>query len=318
MTFHPTLDEIRKAAETIGGVIPLPTPLLFSSGLSKALGAEVFLKLETMTPIGSFKLRGGIHLISEMHSSHRASGVITASTGNHGQSIAYAAACFSVKAHIVVPIDANPDKVSSIKQLGADVIFFGERFDDARREAERLADTNGYLYIHPAERGLIAGVGSAAIEVLEVQAPETEIVVVPVGGGSGACGWIAARDGLQHEAEIWATQSLQAPAVHDSWRSGHLLERSNTTFAEGLATAMPFEDPLSLLRQGLNDFLVVDDSAIADAMRKLIDLAHILAEPAGACSVAAAYQSIDRIRDRRIVLVISGANVTREQLKSVL
>lgn len=317
--FQPTLSDLRQAAATISRHISIPTPLVHSPGLSDRLDAHVSLKLETGTPISSFKIRGGIHLLEQMPAAQRAVGLVTASTGNHGQSIAYAAGLYGVRARVIVPVEANPDKVAAIERLGAEVVRFGDRFDDSRMEAERLAKAHGYRYVHSSdEPDLMAGVGTAGLEVLESQAPETEIVIVPLGGGSGTCGWIAARDGLGHGAEIWATQSAQSPAAHDAWRSGERAERPNTTFAEGLATAVPFAMPFEILRNGLDDFILVADDEIAEAVRTLIDSAHVLAEPAGASSTAAAYHVADRIRGRRVVLVVSGANATREQLRALL
>ncbi len=315
----PTLADVRRAARHIEGQLPLPTPLVHSPALSELLDAHVSLKLETANPISAFKVRGGIHLIAELSDEHRRSGVVTASTGNHGQSIAYAAALFGVAARIYVPQGANPDKVASIERLGGQVIFAGRRYDDARLQAEEEAAERGTRYIHSAnEPALIAGVGTAALEVLETQQPDTDVVIVPIGAGSGACGWITVRDGLEHPAEIWGAQSAQAPAVHDAWRSGELRERPNTTIADGLSTAIPFTLPLEILRRGLNEFVLVDDADISAAVLTLLRLAHVLAEPAGSCATAAACQEASRLRGKRIVIVVSGANITSDQLAALL
>ena len=319
----PTLADVRRAARNIAPHMGLPTPLVYSPGLSERLDAHVSLKLETANPISVFKLRGGIHLMSELPESERASGVVVASTGNHGQSIAYASQLFGVQAHVFAPEGANPDKVASMERLGATVTLRGARYDDARLAAEFAAE-RGMRYVHSSdEPALVAGVGTAALEVLESQQPQSDIVIVPVGGGSGACGWVTVRDGLasapgQTQAPaIWAVQSAQAPAVHDSWRAGTLLERPNTTMAEGLATATAFAFPLGILAT-LDDFVLVEDTAIGTALRTLLDLAHVLAEPAGASSTAAAIQEQERLRGKRVVLVVSGANVTREQLRQLI
>ena len=314
----PTLADVRRAAANIAPHMGLPTPLVYSPGLSERLDAHISLKLETATPIGVFKLRGGIQLISELPEAERAAGVVVASTGNHGQSIAYASRLFGVAAHIFAPQGANPDKVASMERLGATVTLQGDRYDDARRAAAEFAAERRLRYVHSSdEPALVAGVGTAALEVLESQGPQTEVVIVPVGGGSGACGWLTVRDGLSHEAAIWGVQSAQAPAVHDSWRAGAPLERPNTTMAEGLATAQAFAFPLHIL-SSLNDFILVEDSAIGAAVATLLDLAHVLAEPSGAASTAAAVQEQSRLRGKRVVLVVSGANVTREQLRALI
>lgn len=314
----PTLEDVRRAAANIASHMGLPTPLVYSPGLSERLDAHVSLKLETATAISAFKLRGGIQLISELPQRERAAGVVLASTGNHGQSIAYAARLFGVAAHIFAPLGANPDKVASMERLGATVTLHGDRYDDARRAAAEFATERQMRFVHSSdEPALVAGVATAALEVLESQQRQTELVIVPIGGGSGACGWLTVRDGLSHDAAIWGVQSAQAPAMHDSWRAGEPLERPNTTMAEGLATAQAFAFPLRILA-GLDDFILVPDAAIAAAVTTLLDLAHVLAEPSGAASTAAALQEQARLRGKRVVLVLSGANVTREQLRALI
>ena len=318
----PTLDDVRRAAATIAAHVPLPTPLVYSPGLSERLDAHVSLKLETANPISVFKLRGGINLVSQLPAAERETGVVVVSTGNHGQSIAYAARRFGVRAHVFAPEGANPDKVASMRRLGAEVTLRGARYDDARVAAEEFAAERGMRYVHSSDEPLlVAGVGTAALEVLEEQGPDTELVIVPAGGGSGGCGWVTVRDGLGHGARIWAVQSAQAPALHDSWRAGRPVGRPNTTIAEGLATASAFAWPLGILAS-LDDFLLVEDAQIEEGVRTLLDLAHVLAEPAGAASTAAALREADagggRLRGKRVVLVVSGANVTRAQLRAML
>lgn len=220
---------------------------------------------------------------------------------------------------LFVPEGANPDKVASIERLGGEVRKRGERFDDARVAAEEYAAERGMRYVHSGnEPALIAGVGTAALEVLESQQPETELVIVPVGGGSGAAGWLTVRDGLGHGAAVWGVQSAQAPAVHDSWRAGRVLERPNTTTAEGLATAVAFGLTLEILSASLDGFVLVDDSKIEAAVVDLLRTQHLLVEPAGAAPLAAALASADRVRGKRLVLVLSGANITLDQLDALL
>ncbi len=310
----PTLDEVRRAREIIGRTLSLPTPLVHSPGLSERWDAHVSLKLECVTPTSAFKVRGGVYLASQLTEDERKRGLVTSSTGNHAQSIAFGAASIGVAATIFMPADANSDKVAATRRLGGRVELVGERFDDARRLAEEFAAERGARYVEPIEPRLIAGVGTAALEVLEEQQPETDLVLLPLGGGSGSCGWVAVRDGLDHTAEVWAAQSAQSPAAHDAWRSGRLEDRPNRSLAEGVATGTPFELAMELLRGRLNDFILVDDARILDAIRLLWDIQHVMAEPAGAVAVAAAEQERERIADKRVVIVISGANATRSQL----
>lgn len=311
----PTLAEIRRAHAIIKQEIGLPTPLVHSPGLSEYLQAHVSIKLEAATPTSAFKVRGGVYLASQLDDDARQRGLVTASTGNHGQSIAYGAAVAGTSATIFMPLDANPDKITAIERFGGRVELVGERVDECFLAAAEHAHERGALYVEPVNQPtLIAGVATAALEVLETQQPNTELVIVPLGGGTGASGWVTVRDGLGHSAEIWAAQSSFAPAVHDAWRSGKMEPRPNRTLAEGIATGVVFDLPLGILRASLNDFILVDDAQILAALRQLWDLQHIMSEPAASVSLAAAEQERERLRGKRVVIVVSGANATRSQL----
>jgi threonine dehydratase len=315
----PTLDDVRAAEERIAPQLSLPTPLIPSPGLSELVGTEVLLKIEFANSVGVFKLRGGINLVAQLPPEERASGLFTASTGNHGQSIAYAARLFDAPSRIFAPEGSNPDKINSIRRLGAEVTLTGARFDDAREACEAAAGDLGARYVHSAnEPALIAGCGVAALEALERQRPDIDVVIVPVGGGSGVCGWLTVRDGLGHGAEVWGVQSSAAPAAHDAFRARELLERDNETSAEGLATAVAFELTQRMMWESLDEFLLVDDTAIEDAVVALLEEQHLLVEPAGAATLAAATSARDRLAGRKVVLVLSGANITREQLEAIL
>ncbi|MDA0364999.1 MAG: threonine/serine dehydratase [Chloroflexi bacterium] len=315
----PTLADVRVAADAIASYLSLPTPLVYSPALSEQLDAHVSLKLEFATPTGAFKVRGGVHLVGGLAPEHRRAGVVTASTGNHAQSIAYGAWLHDVPAVVFMPEGANADKVAATRRLGAEVRFAGARFDDARRAGAEFAAERGLRFVHSGdEPALIAGVGTAALEVLEQQQPESELVIVPVGGGSGVAGWLTVRDGLEHAARIWAVQSERSSAAHDAWRAGSLVERANETAAEGLATGVAFDLPQRVMRRSLDDFLLVSDAALDAAMIALLELQHLLVEPAGAAALAAALARPDAVRGRRVVLVLSGANVTLDQLARVL
>ncbi len=315
----PTLEDVRAAAVAIEPYLSLPTPLLQSPALSELLGAEVSLKLEFATPIGAFKLRGGLNLVGQLSDAERAAGLVSASTGNHGQSVAYAAQLHGARAVIFVPEGANADKIAAMERLGAEVRSEGERFDDCIRLAHSFADANGMRFVSSGdEPALIAGVGTAALEVLEWQQPETDVVIVPVGGGSGVSSWCVVRDGLGSSSKIWGVQSAQAPAAYESWREGSVVTRPNLTMAEGLATGAGFELPLSIMRESLDEFVLVDDDAIGDAVVTMLEHQHLLLEPAGASTLAAALGNRERLAGRKVVLVCSGANITRAQLQALL
>ena len=183
----PTLQDVYRARQVVYRYLT-PTPLIRSAAMSEALGCEIYLKLETATPVGAFKVRGGLNLLSQLPDAERERGVITASTGNHGQSIAYAAKTFGVRAIIAAPEGANPDKVAAMRRLGAEVVLTGRDFDEARGWAEEEARLKGLRYVHPSnEPLLIAGVATASLEILEAL-PDVDTILVPIGGGSGACG----------------------------------------------------------------------------------------------------------------------------------
>ena len=317
----PTLDDVREAAGRIAPHLGLPTPLVYSPALSERLDAEVWLKWEFANPVGVFKLRGGLNLALTLSDAERDAGLVTASTGNHGQSIAYSARAAGVPATVFVPVGSNVDKIASMRRLGARVVESGANVDEALAAALALSSDTGARYVHVAnEPALIAGVATAALEVLDDggQLPDADLVIVPVGAGSGACGWITVRDGLRRDTVIWGVQSAQAPAAHDGWERGEELTRSNTTRAEGLATGRAFPFPQQILRGGLAEFLLVEDDAIDAAVLELIETQHVLVEGAGAASLAGAVAGRERLRGLSVVLVLSGANITRPQLSEIL
>ncbi len=300
-----------------------PTPLIAVPALAEHLGLEVRLKLETLQPIGAFKVRGGLNLVSAIHdgAEGRPRGFLTASTGNHGQSIAYAAREFGYPAVIYAPEDCNPYKVESMRRLGAEVVLVGRDFDVAREAAEVGADERRFRYVQPAnEPLLLAGVATATLEILD-EWPEVDAIVVPLGGGSGACGAVIAGKGIKPALRVYAVQAAGAPAFHNSWRSGRLesTERMDT-FAEGLATRVAFDLPLRILRGTLDDVILVSDAELERAMVALLRHAHVLAEAAGAASTAAVSQAglREALVGKRVALIVSGANVTPETLRSVL
>src|SRR5213082_77924 len=214
-----------------------PTPLRHYPALDRLLGAEVYVKHENLSPTGAFKVRGGVNLISRLSDDEHRRGVIAASTGNHGQSVAYAAKLFGVSAIICAPATANPVKVESMQDLGAEVVLDGERYDDSRRHAEKLAREHGYRYIHSGDEPLlIAGVGTHTLELLQEQ-PHVDTVIVPIGGGSGAAGACIVAKALNPEIQVIGVQSEEAPSAYLSWKHHEPREAPNRTRAEGLSTA---------------------------------------------------------------------------------
>lgn len=295
-----------------------PTPLHSYPALNDLLGTEVFVKHENYHPVGAFKVRGGVNLVSRLTPEERERGLIAASTGNHGQSVAFAGRIFGVKVRIVVPENANPGKIAAMQGMGAEVIFHGEKFDDARLHCEALAREHGYRYVHSGDEPLlIAGVGTHTLEILQDE-PGIDVIFVPIGGGSGAAGACIAAHAMKPGIKVIGVQSEESPAAYASWLEGRLVEAPNRTFAEGLATGTAFALPQQILREQLDDFMPIPDAAIRLAMRWMLECAHTLVEGAGAAPLAAAYKIRETLRGKKVALICSGGNASLEQIRQAL
>src|SRR5579863_1756678 len=309
----PGLAEVFAARQRIEPYLK-PTPLYRYPALDALTGARVWVKHENHQPVGAFKVRGGVNLVSQLTADERDRGVIAASTGNHGQSVAYAADLFGVRATICMPERANPVKVESMQALGAEVVFFGRDFDEAREHCEELAAEHEYRYIHSGnEPLLVTGVATYTLEILETR-PDLEAIVVPVGGGSGAAGVCVVAKAVRSSIEIIGVQSEAAPAAYRSWRARELLEDKNSTFAEGLATRTAFELPQRILQESLDDFVLVSEDALKAATRLMIEKTRNLVEPAGAAALAAVLAAPERFNGRKVAIVCSGGNISPAQL----
>jgi threonine dehydratase len=277
------------------------------------------LKCENLNPTGAFKVRGGINLLAALEPEARARGVVAASTGNHGQSVAYAARLFATKATIFMPAAANPLKVAATVAFGAEVVQTGRDFDAARLAAEEHAARHERRYVHSSnEPLLVAGVATAALELLET-APDLDTIFVPVGGGSGVLGAGVVARAFNPAIRIVGVQAEGAPAVYRSWREGRRVATANVaTFAEGLATREPFEMPLALLPHLVDEIMLVGDNELAAAIRLIMETTRQVAEGAGAASVAAALTCRSTLAGKRIGLILSGGNITAEQLRRIL
>lgn len=318
MLWDPTITDVYRARAVVSRFLR-PTPLLKPAALGEVLGCEAWLKCENLQPIGAFKVRGGLNLVSRLTAEERERGVITASTGNHGQSIAFAARAFGVKAVIAAPEGANPYKVEAMRRLGAEVVLRGKDFDEAREWVEEEAQRRGYRYVHSMnEPLLIAGVATAYLEILE-EVPDLDYIIVPIGGGSGASGACIVAKSLNPATRVIGVQAERAPAVYQSWRQGRLVETPDCdTFAEGLATRVAFELPFRILRRHLDDMVLVSEEEMKAAVVLLLETAHQLAEGAGAAATAAALKMRDRLAGKRVALMLSGGNITVETLRGIL
>ena len=296
-----------------------PTLLRNWPGLSEKLGFDLFVKHENHQPVGAFKVRGGINLVGTLSHEERTAGILGVSTGNHGQSLAFAAKHFGVRCTIVVPVGNNPDKNRAIQQLGADLIEHGRDFDEAREYVSELQRERGGRYVHSAnEPKLIAGVGSLAWEVLE-ELPDPDVMLVPIGLGSGVCGACVVAKHRRPLTQVIGVQAANASAVVRSWRSGQLeTDASIQTWAEGLATRVPAELTLGIMRELMDDALLVSEEGMHHAAAMLLKHTHNLAEGSGAATLAAAWQQRERFAGKKVVAVLSGGNLDLAQLPSIL
>jgi threonine dehydratase len=285
----PTFLDVLHAQRIVSKYLP-PTPLHHYPTLDKLLDARVYVKHENYQPIGAFKVRGGINLMSRLTAVEREQGVVTASTGNHGQSIAYAAKLFGVRAIIVAPEGANPVKVEAMQSHGAEIIFHGQDFDAAKAHCEQIAQEQGLRYISSGDEPyLIAGVGTYSLEILEQQ-PDVEMVFVPVGGGSGAAGACLVAKTINPDIQVIGVQAAAAPAAYLTWKNRKYTTAKMKTEAEGLATRAPFMLPQQILWQHLDDFVLVEEETMQQSVRLYLEKAKTLAELAGAAPLAAALQ----------------------------
>jgi threonine dehydratase len=296
------------------------TPLHSYPGLCSLLGASVWVKHENHHAVGAFKVRGGVNLAAQLGARERVAGLITASTGNHGQSIAFAGKVTGAAVTVAVPEGANPQKVASMRALGAEVVSRGRDFDEAREWAAEQARRSGARFVGPTEPELIAGVGTYALEIFE-DLPDVEVILVPVGAGSGACGVCLAARHEGRRISVIGVQSARAPAVHRSWQERRPVEVPTETCAEGLATRVSHANAMQILCDrdgGLDDFLLVPDEGLEEAIALLLEHTHSLAEHAGAASLAGALAIRRQLAGRRVVLVLSGGNLAPAALARIL
>ena len=308
-----SFEDIAAAAEIIGRYLP-PTPMWNYPQLDAVAGARLFIKHENTQPVGAFKVRGGLHLLARMSPDAVERGVITYSTGNHAQAIAYAAATFRAPCTIVMPDGANPAKVRAVRALGAEVLLHGRTMADMESYVTGVAAAGGRTLISPGDTPeLIAGVGTAYLEAL-TRLPSAAAVVVPIGSGTGAAGAALVAEKLAPHCRVIGVQASAAPAAHDSWRAGEPVLRPNETTVEGLATGRGYELPQRLLRDRLADFLLCTDEEIGAARRLLATHAHTLAEGAGAAALAGVLSRPADFAGQDVIVMCSGGNASPAEL----
>jgi threonine dehydratase len=309
-----SLNEAIRARTTLRPFLA-PTPLRHYPSLSRALGAEVYVKHENHNPTGTFKIRGGINLMSYL-AQEGTKGVITYSTGNHGTSVAFSARRFGLKAVVVVPEKSNPLKVQAIKDTGAELVEFGANFEEAGRKVEELVHEQGLYFVHPAnEPLLINGVGTEFLEILE-ELPDLDVMLVPLGAGSEVAAAITVLKAVRPGAQVIAVQAEQAPAAYESWKAGRIMSAENSTFAGGMATGIAYELPFAIYAQGLDDFVLVPEEELYQGIALAAHHTRNLVEGAGGAALRAAFKIKDRLQGKKVVLQFSGGNAAPDEIRA--
>ncbi len=296
-----------------------PTALIRHPLLERELGFETWVKQENFNPTGSFKIRGGLNLVSNLSEDERRRGLITATRGNHGQSIALASKIHGVRCLIAVPEGNNPEKNQAMEAYGAELMVHGRDFDEAREKVEEIQAREGMRYVHSSnEPHLIHGVGTYALEILE-DLPDPDVALVPLGGGSGLCGVLTVMRALAPGVRVIGVQAQQADAVYRSWKEGRFVtNESADTMADGLATRVPFELTFGIIRRLVDDIVTVSEEQLEEAVYRLWRATHQVAEGAGAATTAAAFALRERLAGKKVVLVLSGCNIETGVFRDIL
>jgi threonine dehydratase len=309
------LRQLERAHEIVGTAVP-PTPAHAWPLLAQRLGADVVVKHENHTPTGAFKVRGGLVYAERLKRERpHVAGLVSATTGNHGQSLAFAGRRYGVPVTIYAPHGNSVEKNRAMRAFGANLVEHGNDFQSAREEAERRAERDGLEFVPSFHSDLVLGVATYALELLRA-APDLDVLYVPIGLGSGICGCILARDLLGLKTEIVGVQSTEAPSYALSFAAGTVVRtNSSNTLADGVATRVPDPDALEIIRKGASRIVQVTDDEIASAMRAYWTDTHNLAEGAGAAPLAAALQEKKKLTGKRVGLVLSGGNIDFDRFR---
>jgi threonine dehydratase len=313
-----TLPELESALAIVRAAMP-PTPQYAWPLLRQRTGVDVVVKHENHTPTGAFKVRGGLVYVQRLKQAQPAlKGIVTATRGNHGQSFAFACARNGIGCVVVVPFGNSTEKNAAMKAFGAELIEYGRDFDEARERAEEIAKERGYLFGKSFDRDLVLGVATYAYELFTAE-PTLDAVYVPIGLGSGICAVISARDALGHKAKVIGVISEHANMYRLSLEAGRPVAiNSCVTFADGMAVRIPSADAFAIIRNGAHHVVPVSDDAIAEAIRVLYSDTHTLAEGAGAAALAGLMQERAGMAGKRCAVVVSGQNIDRPWMATVL
>lgn len=306
-----TRDDIEQAARHLYQFMPATAQYAWPL-LAERLGCRVWVKHENHTPTGAFKARGGLTFVHWLKREHpEAKGIVTATRGNHGQSLALAATALGLKALIVVPQGNSVEKNNAMRGFGGEVVEYGRDFDEAREEAARLAHAQGFYLVPPFHPELVKGVATYGLELFQA-VPDLDTVYVPIGCGSGICGVIAARDALGLKTQVVGVVSTEADAAKSSFETGRLCETpSANTFADGLAVRKPIPEAFAIYGAAAARIVAVSDAEIAEAMRVYYTDTHNLVEGAGAAALAALMQEREAMLGKKVGVILSGGNIDR-------
>lgn len=311
-----TLDDVRRAAARIKGNV-VRTPFTKSVTLSSMTGAEIFIKFENLQFTASFKERGALNKLMSLSDAERSVGVIAASAGNHAQGVAYHAQRLGIPAIIVMPSNTPFVKVRQTEEFGAKVVLYGDRFDETAAHAMELAEREGYTVIHPFnDPDVIAGQGTAAIEMLE-DVPDLDMLVVPVGGGGLISGMAVAAKAIKPEIQVVAVQAERFPSLYRALRDEDYVNRGNS-LAEGIAVKTIGPRPLRIVHDLVDDVLLVSEDSLERAVSLFLNIEKTVSEGAGAAGLAAVLAYPDKFRGRKVGLVLSGGNIDSRLLASLL
>lgn len=316
MENEPTFADVLAARSFLVDYLPT-TPMWSYPALDAEAGATVYVKHENVQPVGAFKVRGGLTLLAGLPADQRERGLVTYSTGNHAQSIAYASAKFGAPCIVVMPATVSKEKIRAVRALGATVVLHGPDLAAAQQHAEQIVTATDAVLVSPGDTpALLVGVATLYLEIFEAR-PDLNAVVVPVGSGTGAAAASLVAGKLAPHCRVIAVQSSASPAAHDSWRTGNCVERPDRTQVEGLATGRGFALPQQLMRTGLADFHLVGDEQIRAAQRLLASHAHTLAEGAGAAGLAAVLARPDEFAGQDIAVVCTGGNASSAEIAAL-
>jgi threonine dehydratase len=315
---EPTFVDILAAKRVLEAYLT-PTPFYESISLGRMLGVRLWIKYENHQPISAFKVRGTLNKVLSLSDEERTRGVVTASMGNHGQGVCYAARLTDVHATVVMPEKANPDKADAMRNLGAEVVQWGEDFEEANEKALELEREKGFIYFHAAnDPWIIAGHGTTGLEMLE-QVPDLEVLVVPVGAGGLISGVALAAKTLNPAIEVIGVQAKNVAPFVQSRLEGHIVNADSAkTFADGLASRFPTELPFRLISRLVDDLIVATEEEMRRAIVLLLEKTHNLAEGAGAAATAGVVKLHERLAGKKVGTILSGGNLNRHTLERAL